>query len=91
MGVINNVAARTDMTISDGLQNHLGVTVNGVPLVIDLAATNINRGRDHGIPSYVKYRELCGLPPVTTFEDLGNTLRAIDNITTINQLKSVYE
>ena len=90
MGVVNNVASRTDMTVSDGLQNHLGVVVNGAPLVIDLAATNINRGRDHGIPSYVKYREFCGLPPVTTFEELNNTLRAIDN-TTINQLKSVYE
>ena len=88
--MFNDVAAKTDMSIADGLQNKLGVKVNGVPQFIDLAATNINRGRDHGIPSYVKYREYCGLPPITNFDGLNNTIKAGDT-TTINQLKSVYE
>ena len=38
--------------------------------IIDLPATNIARARDHGIPGYLKFREVCGLPTAKRFEDL---------------------
>ncbi|CAH2243362.1 jg21402 [Pararge aegeria aegeria] len=36
----------------------------------DLRATDIQRGRDHGLGSYVATRSACGLPVPTTFQEM---------------------
>ena len=41
---------------------------------IDLVALNIQRGRDHGLPGYVKYREICRVGRATSFNDLQNNV-----------------
>lgn len=37
---------------------------------MDLLAADIQRGRDHGLNSYVKYLEYCGYKNIKTFDDL---------------------
>lgn len=35
-----------------------------------MAAINIQRGRDHGLPAYTQWREPCGLSPIADWNDL---------------------
>ncbi|TMS40178.1 hypothetical protein L596_006590 [Steinernema carpocapsae] len=40
----------------------------------DLGTINIQRGRDHGLPPYVKFRELCGMGRASNFDQLGREI-----------------
>ncbi|XP_062609286.1 chorion peroxidase-like [Saccostrea cucullata] len=52
----------------------------------DLISTNINRGRDHGVPGYMEYRRMCKLPTSDSFCGLTDHTKEV-----IYRLKSVYE
>jgi hypothetical protein len=52
---------------------------------VDLAAIDILRNRERGVPRYNRFRELLHMRPVRTFEDLT------DNREWATQLKEVYD
>ncbi|XP_027629631.1 peroxidasin homolog isoform X1 [Tupaia chinensis] len=45
-------------------------------VALDLAAINVQRGRDHGIPPYHDFRAYCNLSAAHTFDDLQNEIKS---------------
>ncbi|KAG8042227.1 hypothetical protein G9C98_000218 [Cotesia typhae] len=86
LGLINQVSQRRDEFITKELTKHLFQFPN-FPFGMDLASINIQRGRDHGLAPYVKWRKPCGLSAIRTWQDLEKILSA----KTISKLKSLYE
>lgn len=53
---------------------------------VDYAAQIIQRGRDHGLPGYIKWRSICNLPEVKSFKDLTGFV----STEVIDRLQGVY-
>jgi hypothetical protein len=51
----------------------------------DLAAVDILRSRERGVPRYNEFRRLLNKPPLTTFEELS------DNPEWVEEIRSVYD
>ena len=64
-GMLYQGAKSIDRFITQDVNKFLFANVNG--LGQDLAARNIQRGREHGLPEYNAYREFCGMPRVCTW------------------------
>ncbi len=54
---------------------------------VDLLATNINRGRDHGLQPYIYYVKKCLNITISSFSDL----KVLINLPSIISLQTVYE
>lgn len=54
----------------DDLRNLLVLDPTARQVKLDLFSLNIQRGRDHGIPTYNNARVAFGLPKINTFEEL---------------------
>jgi peroxidase len=50
-------------------------------VALDLAALNIQRGRDHGLPPYTDWLRYCGRGNVTTWEELRLHVQVIYTLT----------
>ncbi|XP_040568625.2 LOW QUALITY PROTEIN: salivary peroxidase/catechol oxidase [Lepeophtheirus salmonis] len=86
LGLLTEKAAKRDEFISEELTNRLFQ----IPLThygMDLASLNIQRGRDHGIPSYNVWREQCGLKRFNRWSEAFSVIAP----STIERLSGVYE
>ena len=67
-GLAAQVHQDVDTFVVDDVRNFLfGMPGDGGE---DLVARNIQRGRDHGLPSYTEARRQFGLTTVTSFDDI---------------------
>jgi hypothetical protein len=84
-----------DMLYSFGLMHPGAVTLHNYPRhlqtlhrdngeVLDLAAVDVLRDRERGVPRYNRFRRLIGKPPVTSWEQLT------DNPAWREQIRRVY-
>ena len=67
-GLSTQTAQQVDAKVVDEIRNLLFGVPGGPGR--DLASLNIQRGRDHGVPSYNDVRGAYGLPPARTFADI---------------------
>ena len=81
-GLAKQACQNLDPFVIDDVRNFLfGAPGHGG---FDLASLNIQRGRDHGLPSYNDAREYVGLSRAVTFADISS------DIEIQNRLASVY-
>ncbi|XP_072760905.1 uncharacterized protein [Anoplolepis gracilipes] len=73
LGLVNQPCQRRDEFITEEITNHLFQTP-GFAFGMDLASLNIQRGRDHGLPPFVRWREPCSLSPIKSFQDLDRVM-----------------
>ncbi|MCA9780117.1 MAG: peroxidase, partial [Candidatus Eremiobacteraeota bacterium] len=82
-GLSEYLQENTDTKVVDDLRNFLfGRPGQGG---LDLASVNIQRGRDHGLPSFNKVREGYGMPALESFSQLTDEPKVVE------ALESVYQ
>jgi hypothetical protein len=70
VGLSNQVAQAYDDSVTREVTNHL-FQEPGQSFGKDLISLNLQRGRDHGVPAYTRWRDWCGLPSVRQWADLA--------------------
>ncbi|XP_066590140.1 peroxidase-like isoform X2 [Prorops nasuta] len=69
-GLVTQTSQKMDANLATDLTSKL-FTSDG-KFGLDSISLDIQRGRDHGLPSYNYYRQHCGLPVAKKFEDFSD-------------------
>ena len=85
VGLATQPRQQYDNIFTEEVTNHLFQGKNK-SFGMDLVALNIQRGRDHGLPGYNAFRELCGLQRVKSFDLLTDLIPA----KLVERLKLLY-
>ena len=87
-GLPTQIAQEVDNLLVDGVRNFLfGAETGG----FDLAAVNIQRGRDVGLPSYNDARRGFGLAPATSFLTTDSEQGITSNAEIAERFAAIYE
>ncbi|XP_054710141.1 peroxidasin-like [Uloborus diversus] len=76
---------KPDQLLNSDLTEHLFTPAHLVAQ--DLAALNIQRGRDHGLPSYNEWRKFCNFSSASTFRDFE---KEIQDQELLKKLETLY-
>lgn len=82
-GMLRTLAAEVDNEITDEVRNFLVSSDSSRTLQLDLAALNIQRGRDHELPSINGLRSAFGLRPYSSFADLTDDRSLQERLTSV--------
>ena len=77
-GLVSTPMEFMDQFMSGEITNHLFEEKNIPKSGLDLAALNIQRGRDHGLKSYNEYRVSCNLKRAHNFDDLAGEINQVN-------------
>lgn len=81
-GLVSTMSRRVSLHVAKDVRRQNSPTSSGIDRVVEI----LIRGRDHGLPGYVAWRQFCGLSPVRNFTDMGDIVSS----TNIVLLSSVY-
>ncbi|XP_038061571.1 peroxidasin homolog isoform X3 [Patiria miniata] len=85
-GMVAQRMPKVDLIMTQHLTKHMFADPAGGE-GLDLAALNIQRGRDHGIASYNDWRVECDLPRAASFDDLKDHMTDA----TIQKFRDAYD
>jgi peroxidase len=77
-GAAKQVCQKIDTHVVDGLRNFLFGSPGAGGL--DLAALSIQRGRDHGLPTYNNMRVILGLPAIRSYAEITSDVSLRNNL-----------
>lgn len=83
-GAITSRAQKVDLFVTNALRNSLFEGIENEAPNFDLIALNIQRGRDHGVPSYNLLRRKFCCPKAVSFSDISS------DINTRSRLQTAY-
>lgn len=75
-------AQEIDVKVVHALRNHLFVNVQSETKMVDLVSLNLQRNRDHDIPSFSDIRRFLGFSSISRMEDITsdkNTISLLNN------------
>ena len=75
LGLLSNSSERFDRNLAIDLLDNLFREPGSSERGLNLAALNIQRGREHGLPGYNSYRRFCGLRNARNFHETRREIR----------------